>query len=472
MTDWFVDSAAAGDGSGTSPANAVTNVGSHMRTGSLFAGDRTWISKKYFEDIGDGTTNPVFGASENETNDRDKYHFIGWPSAGDPFYNQRPQAGIDAGWDSHAQATANIFAEEYPTWVGSFAESATRGLRILDVNRYYNMIFCNSGANLKNIFDSGDHPASPQGVWFDNIFFAQPAGINFHLPAAGKITIHGETADTLLRGTGGTRINQLNVASESFAAHVFDHIDRNVIDSLIIHTNSLESIADANAEDVRPFMDEIVIGSIYGLKHWGPIVSSDNLENTTQITIDDYYGEGPHRAATTRGQWRSRPNSGSVEIEFDSGKCQIVTADPQAAANSDFAVYGNVRFPVSGFRFNVDSGSKYSVDWPVYTSVWSLIPADGCPFALRQNRGGKIDLDTTYIGTLSLNPGSGGNWSGSLDAGSAWLLTTSFEAKFTGVCGFIIQTEWYSTVRSTNSNDERWSHSGWLAFSNTPGLSS
>ena len=424
MTDWFVNSNAVGDQTAQTPPNAITNVQSLYATGSVGYGDRIWVNPSYSENdwgvyemrIGDG------GDAQSE-----HIHCIGWPHQGDPFYNERPQSGIDDGWDSDTQTEGPPILGDYPTFASSMA-SASFGMRWGAMHSYYNMNFINSGGfNVMGIpFDQGEWVDQGR-VWADNIGYAAHNGIDANCQQHGKVRGFFELTAGEAMFEDTVYATQVHVLSGSYFPHLTES-DRNIdIQAVHIDTASMEHFLKGNVAPVTKRTNQSY-GVITGQRPWNADADySTVFDETSQPYCSDYYGEGPKRFYRPGG-WTQFITS-SAELMWGGTRALINEIGSNAISGGDHWQYYPKRLAALS-RVAVTSGTPLGVDWPLLTVATSLTNGTQATILALD---GRVPGNIIDAGSRNISTGSTDGWTGTLlSTGSAWTISGTFTPEFTG----------------------------------------
>lgn len=427
MTDWYVDSAAAGDLTAQTPANAHINVMSLCAAGSVNLGDRIWISKRHFHDFAGNTTYELNRGAGAATAS-EWCHIIGWPSAGDPFYNQRPAAGVTAGWDAHTQGNAPAVLGNYPTFSSSLS-SISNGLKAADKHAYYNL-------NLVNSSPSTAHgPPVPYTAWYGtNFVHFDNIGYGLSNPFdQTEIRRHGKMRVLCENGTGAlfndidVTVDVVHVLSGSYFDNFIDGANPVRIGAAHFDTASYNYL-------VRGFLPDSNTDKAYYLGRLSGVrpklagqEKNSNYDYQSTGFCDDYFGDGPgliHR----EGGWCSYIAT-SAQLMY--GTSRAVVLEIGSGATSAYDNWQSDPFhQLADYYVTVTSGTAVGVTWPFVTYNSSLF--HGAPAAV-QVLGGLADKYVLDVGSRNTSAGSATGWSGtSAGIGSPWTMVETVTPHFSG----------------------------------------
>lgn len=427
MTDWYVDSAAAGDESAQTPANAHLNVFSLCAAGSVQLGDRVWISKRYFDDFPGNTTHELNrgagGATASEF-----CHIIGWPNAGDPFYNQRPEAGVTAGWDSHTQSNGPAVMGNYPTFSSSLS-SISNGIKAADKHAYYNLNLVNSSTG------AAVGPPVTYTAWygtnfvhFDNIGYGISADFD-----QTEIRRHGRMRVLCANGTGQlfgditVTADFVHVLSGSYFDNMIDGGTRITIGGAHFDTASYNYLV----RGFLPLSDtdkSYYFGRLSGIK---PVISAQEKNSSYDYQAsgycDDYFGEGPALIYRESG-WTSYIAT-SAQLMYGSSRAVVVEIGSGATSGYDNWQSFPYRQVVDHY-VSVSSGTPIGVTWPFITYNSSLFHNVPASILVLGGLANKMNVD---IGSRNTVAGSATGWSGtSAGIGSPWTMVDTITPQFSG----------------------------------------
>ena len=166
MTDIYVDFDATTNGDGTTPAKAMNTL-DNLRDNTS-NGDRVWIRRASAHY--DMATKDFYPGSYRI--------IIGWPKAGQSYYEERPQAGKSAGWDAdpvEQKATLYTNNRDYqPNLYGTAVEFVN--IKVMldhDANSpSYAALYCSSGnrSSFDNIEIAAPEKESVAALYLSNCF--------------------------------------------------------------------------------------------------------------------------------------------------------------------------------------------------------------------------------------------------------------------------------------------------------------
>lgn len=435
-TDIYVDAAATGTGSGDTPANACVKVANNSlftTTGS--ATIRAWVRRTHLESV-DNTSN-LGGNNMFDANKSQRHFIIGWPSSGDPFYDERPAAGITASWDidTSVRSIYQLYGLNFPTLTTSLAFGAKMwcGLNIANFN--FNLVASNA---------IGAHPFATcnSGVYMDNVVFTNRDGPTSRLDFT---QFHGRIGRCWFINTGGSCFVVQSSTMEEFMIHSWSIVASGAIDNInggsfnfrrvVNYSNSVDFLIHPGAR--MPTNEGTVflqtIESVAGVKPYSGYlgVIGPYPQNISAlygyVRIDDWYGEGP---VSTSGLFGPHMRlCSSAEAMYASNRAMIIECASWGGGNALYGANAEEMRPVRKY-FDVTSGAAITIYQPVYvssTGVFSLANGTGLAWLKAL---GCSPVHVTGSHTLA---GSLASWSGSkLGGGAAYHIATTFTPQNTG----------------------------------------
>ncbi len=415
--DWYVDSAAVGTATGQTPANALISVLS-LNTTSTNWGDHIWIRKTYLHDFGAGGN---VGKASFNANSHTPLQIIGWPSAGDPWHNERPAAGTSAGWDAD---TGFFTGLNYPSLVTS-SNNAGVGWAGLAGNHWSNYVLVQSLAG-------GRFNAA---WWANEIRHANATLLNGSL-AAGAVTIRNIDDLTIITSAAANlvasaiNVRKLTISASTVATAIISPGPTNPfdMDAIDVQTNSLGWISLSGGDGTVIRQN---IGRIYGTAPAVGVQSgSAGDDSGWGVYIDDYYGNGPIWP-TNAGQWTMAVNNTMVYSGTNATifLANSVTGGTGGLAHADLNRMHNAAVQL----VNVTNGVPFVARMPVWTHRVSSLEAKGLEVYLMAKGCRPKVVRPSGLGSDAIVASSGGLWSGnSTAAGSAWMATAVFVPTETG----------------------------------------
>ncbi len=417
--DWYVDSAAAGTATGQLPADALISVMS-LNTTSTNWGDHIWVRKTYLHDLGAGGT---VGKASFNANSHTPVQIIGWPSAGDPWYAERPAAGTSAGWDAD---TGFFTGLNYPSLVTSSNNNAT-GWAGLAGNHWSNYVLVQSlgGGRFNTAW------------WATGIRHANAYILN-GVPAAGSVTLRNIDDLTIITSTTGNiiahaiNVRKLTIPASTVATALVAGGPTNVfdIDVIDVQTSSLGWI-NLPSNDGTTMRQKI--GRIYGTAPAVGVTSGSVGDDAAWgIYIDDYYGNGPIWP-TPPGQWSMSINNTMVYSGTNATifLANSVTGGTGGLAQSDLDRMHNAAVQI----VSVTNGVPFVARMPLWTHRVSSLEAKGLEIHLMAKGCRPKVVRPSGVGSDDIVASSSGLWTGnSTAAGSAWMATAVFVPTETGTC--------------------------------------
>lgn len=319
MSDWFVDATISG-GNGTDPASAFPSVLSIAWAG----GDRAWVRKSHAETI---TNSQIIGQRTPSVNGYSRWHYlIGWPSAGDPFYDERPARGVTVGWDADSQALlpGATFGHQYPVFMNS--GDANGGMLLGYQTSFLNATMASSGPGANNSLPFNFNFGTYEDHILDNIlllpnqtgFGASGYGTRAWPFLGGKIIITNSALNASAAIFGVTNANIETLVIHSLSRANSGGILPGLFANRQIHIGELRnhcgSIAlmidqsDSVGFDTTSFtLAGGMIERVTGVRPVGGFYVPDTVAigGTPNIRINDYYGEGPRNNGYITGETRT-----------------------------------------------------------------------------------------------------------------------------------------------------------------------
>ena len=427
MADWYVDAGIAG-GNGTHPSTAYPSVLSI----TWAAGDRAWIRRTHYETMPDSATpGPNFALDVFAR----WAHVIGWPDSGDPFFDERPSAGVTSGWDADVPSTSvySVYGLKFPTFNNS-NNAAASGLSLPRGAIVANIAFQNSGGGT---FTAWRDRTDFQNVMLDNCIILSSGGPTNRIAQAlelrfGKLWIVASGAPgTSGLFTSGVYVDHLVlhglsvVSGGMFRGTTFN----GRINHLELRTNSVDFLATAMGGNIAnlPVLSNLSIGRCSGTAPYSGDALKTGLSGNPLLAVDDYFGLGPRIIQA------SKPSTffcSSVQAMHNGSRAFHFSVSSENAANLNYQAC-IWRIPASRKFFQVTSGTPATFRIPIYadsTGVFSL--SSGLMQARLVARGAKAVFNVKS----NVLVGSPTSWSGSFVAGgSAYLWEVKFFPEETGL---------------------------------------
>ncbi len=448
--EFFVDAAAAGTGSGDTPTDAFTGLGIFTDAASLPSsysfGSRVWVRKTHVECLHltalGGYNARLFigpdGQNVNMSSHSAKCHFVGWPSSGDPWYENRPAAGISAGWDSDVSSsmTAGSYGWNYPLIVSSHNDANDAFIPEHRIG-VYNMAFAMANRPVATtrlpIYFTDDINGS---AVFDNIFMeaANYFDMGTVLSNIRKMTVvcsYGGANGPIMQWSCAFRHLVVHSMSVNPDAIIGDYC---WIEHLETYANSIPYVGgrDVGGGLKIPGLRAGFIGRVTGIEPTSSDIeqfvwhNNQSAENVS-LYINDYFGKGPayHHGEGSRTTFMTS----SANAMYDGLRAMGMEVKSFNVSWSRQRTEYYDDEPVIVRHISVTSGQKYHVTFPFYQAHsahdWAVPPLEvHAPF----NGGGNFPL----AGSGYINAGSVSNWSGALvSGGSAWQGEFDFVAEET-----------------------------------------
>lgn len=434
MADWFISSAGAGTKDAMSAANAGDTTMLLAVCGSAGWGDRVWVARDVYTDIQSffcGRSGPTFNTFSNAMQE-----VIGWPSAGDYGYEERPAGAISAGWDAHVSAFPDF---PYPTITNSDASGMSTAGEVRNGTHFTNftMVASRTGTvalNWSGLMGGGDqmrvgkmcflnvrpnayiNPSIDEVFWCGSLASAEPLP-NF----CKKITVaQSSVVGGALFAGGGIHVNELRILSSSV--------------SLLMASAAVQRLGR--------------IGRIYG----SFMVASALLAPETvtageiEIFVDDYYSLGPRRIASST---KSQVSRGVSATHSGIAATLYNTSSYSTSALGQFQD-GPSCTGYAGQWVAVNSGTPFVVRWHFMTVNPGSIEMWRDAFMHLNCAGGRFARIT--LANSGIRAGTPALWSGnSTTAGSAWLGYASFLPTETGTAFLCARAPSAPTWRSGSS---------------------
>lgn len=445
--EFFVDAGAVGTGSGDTPTDAFDIVGHFTNASSLPSsfdfGSRVWIRKTHEEDLYltalGGYNARLFIGPNGQVVQMQNYgarvHFIGWPNSGDPWYNNRPAAGISAGWDSDVSSSvlAGSYGWNAPVLVNSHLDINDAFIpdhRVSVYNVAFRMANRSSITIHNPIYFQDD---INQSAIFDNIYIE--AGQYWDM----GVVYSQMRKLTTVASYGGLNgpIFQVPINARHLIIHSLSLNQKGIFgDQMWVGkcetwSNSVAYIAarDAAGGQTIPYLRTGYLGSISGIEPHSSsithIVYHNNIANENlKVYCGDYFGQGP-AVSNGRGS-RDTFMVTSAQAMYDADRVMGMDVGSMNVLDSRQNGEHYDDEPIFVRHLSVVSGQLYDVVFPFY-QVHSV--GDWAEPALEVDipfiGGGNFPL----IGSGYVTAGSLSNWSGTyVTGGSAWQGEFSFVA--------------------------------------------
>ncbi len=445
--EFFIDASAAGTGSGDTPTDAFTGLLNFTDAASLPSsydfGSKVWIRTTHVDCLGAsgalaGYQARMFcgpnGQVVNMKTYQAKCHFIGWPASGDPFYDERPAAGVSAGWDSDVSSSilAGSYGWNYPL-ITSSHNSFGLGYNVDHRTGVYNLAFAmdNKAVVTKTVFDWD--AGFVDGAIFDNIFVE---GVRYFDYGTISANIRKITVVASYNGSAGP-IWQMPISARHLVVHSMSVNPDGIIGDLCwidLIENYSNSLAYVGAKDTAginiPYYRSGYIGRITGIEPYSSDISMPfwyNLlpNDETKVIIQDYFGKGP---SYSQGEGsRNTFLASSANAMYDGERVMAMDVRSWSVTHQYQRGLFYDQEPVIVRNVDVVSGQLYNIVFPFY-QVQSAHNFAGAQIevAVPFQGGGNFQ----GIGSSSIKPGSLSNWSGTyVSGGSAWQGEFNFIAK-------------------------------------------
>lgn len=437
MADWYVDGAVVG-GNGTSPVSAFPSVYSITWADR----DRAWVRNTHVEAL---VASKDFGPGSSWQNIDafDRYvSVIGWPQLDETLYDERPAAGVSAGWDSDQPSTKaySSYGYKFPTFTSSIGQSDSSPPRI---GRVYltNFFLVNCGAGGFFSFNPWQTEILGDGARFGTIvpLFNHGPQVNldgnnrtFDGPIIERLICVGSNASQSTQffdGNGMTRCMEIH--SSSIIRELFSTQNIHFHGHVINYSNSLAYIVSANGTANGFGFEQRVIESyvrrVSGIKPYsGAYERVTGAQYEGRFTIEDYYGEGPR---TSRYFSHGMQTGTSSDAFFNGAPAVWMYCNSIAGQIRGKSNYPRVDPAVSEL-FPVTSGTLIEIRVPLWadnTGVCSF--GDGNMVGVLLAKGAKNRVATRSMVLV----GSPTLWTGSLTTtGSAYFMSCKFTPQETG----------------------------------------
>lgn len=410
MANWYVDSAATGTGSGDTPTNAAINVTSLCGTLNVNSdvGAMIWVRRSFFVDNSDARS-LALGINSLNVNSHQPTWIIGWPKSGDMFYDQRPAAGVSAGWDADAQI--------WPTIACSGAISISNALSRM-MTYVTNWVLTNSSATAMNI---GDFFATNLASYVGDIVSLNRFSFTVSRPVNHLIMVTSCGNQYML--SEAYRARRITIAQSTYysgdpasgwgalgLATIGGRIEEVV--NLSNSVSCLFNVRLSNAAAIG-----ISLGRIRGNRaNIIDIVGDNASTNYGSILVDDFYGQGPRRLLTrndgsyrgvssatyvsSRTAWRTHQNS------WDSFSISVT--------NKEYANrFADVPHVFQSIQCTSGVPLSMKLHFCTASGCGSIDQFPGLPRFFAPTEGGE---QFCTIANSGIQPGSSTLWTGSLTA--------------------------------------------------------
>jgi len=450
MTDWYVDSAAAGDNSGTSAVNATINITSlYARVGSgPVAGDFVWVRRTHFEDIpvSGGTVSWGSNSGQLSSNSVAAWNWlVGWPNSQDVFFDMRPtapQSGATPDWDNDASSP-------YPTIVTSSAIT-NRGVAPRGAFAIYNFTMVNS-VNLQTpvlVGNDQNKAALEKANWQvygRTASWETAAGVE--IPNLSDVTIT-TSLNTFLFSSRPLNAGKITITASSVIRSLFSATYDVEIQHIHNDSNSLGAIFTWNGGTIPNYLRPLRIRRLSGIKpNNGFITGIIDFDNANvRLFVDDFYGEGPRIIGPSGGHQTYRTTSAQANYVGRETYCTEVMSGGSDLIFAQGRLHNHTPDATAWIR--VSSGTPVSVAWPIY-GVGAPNPDlyHGKLMFLTHAFSGQV-TNPLICGSRYLKSGNVNSWSGtSLTAGSAYFMVHTITPRETGT----IQAQLYIPGFNTRS---------------------
>jgi hypothetical protein len=434
MSDWYVDNAVVG-GNGTAPNTAFASVSSIVWA----AGDRAWVRRTHLETY---VSSQALGPNFNLDAFSRIAHCIGWPDVGDPWYTERPSAGVSASWDSDAPSTEvySLWGYKFPTIQTSTANQNGTAILLGASFGLYNFCLRNTAYNGTMPIGNGANVnfSTARRTFLDNFIIITSSGGFFPNFASGINAGNFSVGKYILISSGGSnglfssgnmpQCRHLLVHSKTVAPYMFvtggGTTAGQMIGVLELQTSSIPVMFSQNGRTTTGVTEQQWrIGRVVGVKPYNGISSGPAV--FPDIGIDDYFGQGPVCGGGLGDPFFRVASINEVGCDIGSGaqNALIYNVTSQSAANQAYQELNWQQIQMRKY-FSVSSGQGIEIRVPIYvdsTGVFS--PANGTMKSYMQAAGCK----TSVAGSAAILVGTPANWSGSLIAGgSAYLWASVF----------------------------------------------
>ena len=429
-TDFYIDAAAVGTNSGDTPTNAATALGNN----SVFTSNGSiqvwaWVRRTHIESL--TSTSNIGPNNDSDRNKSHRHFIIGWPNSGDPFYDERPAAGIAASWDldTNPRSVNQLYGYNFPTLIHSRADAG--GAKIWTHTNIYNFNFDNVSTGGRT---QGGFSAVQSGVYMDNIVFTNNDGPMLDFSPNAYANTFGRMH---FISSGGAAIYANSTYIEEMVIHSLSIINSGAIRCMFNgafyarrvynYSNSVDYLINAPATDMMskgPWL-AWYIERVAGVKPYsgyrGFVGPQQNSTFEGVVRVDDYFGEGP---ISNNGVFGPHMRlCSSAEAIYAGNRAVIAECNSWGGGWPTYGVAAEAQRPVRKL-FNVTSGGTITIFQPIYvdsTGVFSL--ANGTVHMWLGAMGCKPQVITqshVLVGTVA-------NWSGTKKGGgTAYTIARTF----------------------------------------------
>ncbi len=411
MADWYVDNSIAGNG--TAPNTAFPSVSSVVWGN----GDRAWVRKTHVESFPDSA---FVGIKSGDNKDPRRCFIIGWPSSGDPWYDERPTAGISA-WDSDHAGTDcySVHGLDFPTFSASHA-SAGFGPQINGGSYMFNL--CLSNVASSNTFWWWRVNSN---AFIDNCAMLRGYGcyqtivgndLNFFVVRFGKFYMATSGAATGFSDNAHIRAEHLVLLPATVVNCGFVIAQSSfIVEHITNQSNSVDYLFRELAHDNTNFDRHAMVRRVDGIKPYsGAVIQGVTGERVNQYCwVDDWYGEGPIMGNPLGGV--EVRMASSAEAMFNGNRAMAWETKSFDNTNEHYNDAPNHQKIVRAF-FDVTSGTQSTFRAPFYvdsTGVHS--PTNG----LWSMRLMSKNANPVYNVRSRILPGTPALWTGSLISGGS-----------------------------------------------------
>jgi len=413
MANWYVDSAATGTNSGTSPANAAWNIRSLTFNGPV-PGDDVWVRRTWC-----ATANNFIGRSGWNPNSVSLINIIGWPSSGDPFYDARPIEAISAGWDSDPAPFTNVpypyFSNSRGTGAIALFQAGNRGFHVTN--------FAIVSSNAQSGITLGPEVGQSYGKLFLWNHRLSTADVEEIVLCTSTNETNGVFQDIV--NVGRLHVTQsCNITTALFDNGVWVGEVWNDCTSVAALFTRTTGNAPANVGVVRgnPF-------------NFGDSFEGFEGANTKYIPahIENWFGAGPRRLSAGLGGYTTFV-ANSVTASYSGVNSAGANATAMIVKSMNAGVQSMIDMVGLGHSFGgaakdtwiAQSGVTYEATLPVYITRATCVDAFKNGFMQAAGAASKFER-------LGVIPGTPARWQGqSIGAGSAYLMRFRFTAFETG----------------------------------------
>lgn len=424
MADFFVDSSATGNNSGTSATDAAIDINSLTIGGTVNFGDRVWVRRT----MAWQANSFICGRSGWDARCNNPIEIIGWPSSGDPHYFERPNV---PSWDADATPYGAGFPWPAIVTSGTGAQ-ANPNLR----NGFYLTNFVFTGSTAKATYNN-------MGV---NWWGTKSAGRHW-----GKIgflnmqpkggSIGGQIDEVIFCSSGAgssTGMQDINASRFVITASCLGTMlftNNFWCQELVNQSNSVDTfILFASANDV---INGAYIGRVSGIQPKDqPFATQLNADFGVPVLIDDWFGQGPRQHnPMIGGTTASLPTSGTAVISGTNATrifCNSVA--PTSAVNGGIQS-GKVQgpFPHVAQPISVKSGVSLTVTMFFFHAGVGSLDGNRNGWMQLTGLGGGRQKISGQTASGGLYAGNAGDWAGSSVAvGSAYIARHKWTPTDTG----------------------------------------